>query len=128
MAEQEYPNIRGWVDESTTPQEFDHAVEILLTPEDRKLFKDKALERVRSSLLGMSVFAPIPATFDRTAYEAVVVDDEGNKLKPLQIARLIEIGKGVGLLEETGRRLMVNREISPLLRRVLERYKQDSNS
>jgi len=123
-AEQPLPKLGQLLRPDTTREQFESIVSSLLTDKDKKLFGDASKERVLTGLLYLAPFAPEPATFDESAYRAVVgVDDAGQPLRDEEVARLLQIAKETGVIKDAEKgRLMVDKQIHPILETLLSQY------
>ncbi len=123
-AEQPLPKLGQLLKPDTTRAQFELIADSLLTEKDRQLFGNAGRERVLTGILYLAPFAPEPATFDEAAYKAVVgVDDEGKPLRDEEISRLLQIAKETGVIKDTEKgRLMVDRQIHPILEALLSQY------
>lgn len=116
----------------TTVAEFDSLVQGILTPEDQKLFGDKAAELVINSLLYMTSMTPYPATFDSEAFGFIVdstLSDPNEYCDPERIDRLLEIAREQGIVDaqENGR-LFITQEVWDKISPILDRYSEAEKS
>lgn len=86
---------------------------------------EKGKDRALGLLIGLSPFAPEPATFDRAAFDATVaVDEKTNEpLKPEESQKLLDTALEVGFLKQDPikpGRYATNPQISPLINRFFK--------
>lgn len=110
---------------ATTKQEFEKAVEGLLTNEDKRLLGPDYMERMLTAVLYLVPFGP--ADFDYPAYSAIVgVDDKNKPLPSQQVKRMFEFAQQQGFISITDRpdRFTVPPNISPILSAILDQYEE----
>lgn len=122
--EQPLPQFKDLLNLQTTKEQFEGVVGQLLSPKDKELFGPEAISKVTVGILYLAPYAPEPATFDENAYEfSVGFDDEGNPLKKEEVTRLLQIAKGTGVVKDApDNRLMVDKDIHPILEKILSYY------
>jgi hypothetical protein len=122
--EKPLPQLKDLLNLQTTREQFEEVVGQLLSPKDKELFGSGAISKVTVGILYLAPYAPEPATFDREAYKfSVGSDDDGNPLREEEVAQLLQIAKGTGVVKDApNNRLMVDKDIHPIIEKILSYY------
>lgn len=122
--EQPLPQLKDLLNLQTTRDQFEGVVGQLLSPKDKELFGPEAVSKVTVGILYLAPYAPEPTTFNENVYGfSVGTDDAGQPLKKEEIARLLQIAKGTGVVKDApDNRLMVDKDIHPIIEKIFSYY------
>src|SRR5260221_9526561 len=107
---------------SWTIDQFDEYVSSVLIDEDKELFGDLAVIKIRDSLLALGTFAPEPATFSKDAYAQIAAVDEstGEQFDLKETERAIEIAEKIGAMRKNDQdRFLVSVKANEILESLL---------